>query len=416
VHSSGTSFFRDPEVFDRIATMLVPELLASKPHDEPLRAWCTSCTTGEDAYALAIVLVEELEARGLTRPVQVFATDADGEAIAHARHGVFSADIAAEVSSRRLDRFFHAFATGYRVTQALRNKVIFAPHDLVRDAPFARLDLILCRDVLASFDQVLQDRVTRSLQRALRPWGYLVIGASEMIVGGHLQRVHAAHPFYRSAGAPPPAVPPAARTAEDGDAPGQPATGPRAAARSATHAPDPRAAGTANEAEIGGGEPLRTALDELAAARHELIAIRDKLHHTREDTRQKLAALEQQAREQRDLLAATGLAVLFVDRELRILHHTPPLQQLIQVWPHDHGRPISDLASCLEYRELAGDLRQVLDTLAPIECEIRDRTGRPFLVRLSPHRSGNEVIGAVATFVDITQVRGAAMQRRAAAR
>ncbi|HEX8112923.1 MAG TPA: PAS domain-containing protein, partial [Kofleriaceae bacterium] len=155
-------------------------------------------------------------------------------------------------------------------------------------------------------------------------------------------------------------------------------------------------------------------LGELAAARHELTAIRDKLHSAREDTRHKLAAVERQAREQRDLLAATGLAVLFVDRELRIQHHTPPLQQLIHVWPHDRGRPISDLASCLEYRELAGDLRQVLDTLAPIECEVCDRTGRPFLVRLSPHRSGDEVIGAVATFIDIAHVRGAAVQRRAA--
>jgi chemotaxis methyl-accepting protein methylase len=405
VRSSGTGFFRDPDVFERIATTLVPELLASKPRDEPLRAWCPGCATGEEAYALAMVLVEELETRGLMRPLQVFATDADGEAIGQARHGVFGADIAAAVSGQRLTRFFHPFATGYRVNQALRNKLIFAPHDLVRDAPFARLDLILCRDMLASFDRALQDRVTRGLQRALRPWGYLVVGASEMIVGGHLQRVHPAHPIYRSAGAHPPAVLPAARPAGDLDA----------HARPATHARDPGAASLASEPESG-GEPLRAALDELAAARQELIAMRDKLHHTREDTRQKLAALEQQAREQRDLLAATGLAMLFVDRELRILHHTPPLQQLIHVWPHDHGRPISDLTTCLEYRELAGDLRQVLDTLAPIECEIRDRTGRPFLVRLSPHRRGDEVIGAVATFVDITQVRGAAMQRRAAGR
>jgi chemotaxis methyl-accepting protein methylase len=404
--SSGTGFFHDAEVFDRLATTLVPELLARKPRDEPLRAWCAGCATGEDAYSLAMVLVEELEARGVMRPLQVFATDPDGEAITHARHGVFCADIADAVGGQRLARFFYAFGSGYRVTQALRNQVIFAPHDLVRDAPFARLDLILCRDVLASFDRALQDRVTRGLQRALRPWGHLVIGASEMIVGDHLHRVHAAHPFYRNTGAIVPAVPPAARTAGDRDAPAQPAP----------HAPDPRVAGPENEAETGGSEPMRSALDELAAARRELIAMRDKLHRTREDTRQRLAALEQQAREQRDLLAATGLAMLFVDRELRILHHTPPLQQLIHVWPHDHGRPISDLTSCLEYRELAGDLRQVLDTLAPIECEIRDRTGRPFLVRLSPHRSGNDVIGAVATFVDITQVRGAAMQRRAAAR
>lgn len=405
-HSSGTGFFRDPEVFDRIATTLMPELLASKPRDEPIRAWCAGCATGEDAYSLAMVLVEELEAHGVTRPIQVFATDSDGEAITHARHGVFDADIADAVGGQRLDRFFYAFGTGYRVTQTLRNQVIFAPHDLVRDAPFARLDLILCRDVLASFDRALQDRVTRGLQRALRPWGHLVIGASEMIVGNHLQRVHPAHPFYRNTGAIVPAMPPAARTAGDLDAPAQ----------RAPDAPDPRAAGPASEAEIGGSEPLRSALDELVAARRELIAMRDKLHRTREETRERLAALEQQAREQRDLLTATGLAMLFVDRELRILHHTPPLQQLIHVWPHDHGRPISDLTSSLEYRELAGDLRQVLDTLAPIECEVRDRTGRPFLVRLSPHRSGNDVVGAVATFVDITQVRGAAMQRRAAAR
>jgi chemotaxis methyl-accepting protein methylase len=400
--SSGTGFFRDPEVFDRIATTLMPELLASKPRDEPLRAWCAGCATGEEAYSLAMVLVEELVARGVTRPLQVFATDPDSEAIAQARHGVFGADIADAVSSQRLDRFFYAFGSGYRVTQALRNQVIFAPHDLARDAPFARLDLILCRDVLASFDRALQDRVTRGLQRALRPWGHLVIGASEMIVGDHLQRMHAAHPFYRNPREVVAAVPSPARTAGDRDAP-------------APHAPDPHANGAASEAELGGGEPLRTALDELAAARRELVAMRDKLHQTREDTRQRLAAVEQQAREQRDLLAATGLAVLFVDRELRIQHHTPPLQQLIHVWPHDHGRPISDLTSCLEYRELAGDLRQVLDTLTPIECEIRDRTGRPFLVRLSPHRSGNEVVGAVATFVDITPLRGA-MQRRAAVR
>ena len=220
-HSSGTGFFRDPDVFDRIATTLVPELLASKPGDEPLRAWCAGCTTGEEAYSLAMVLIEELEARGVTRALQVFATDPDGEAIADARHGVFGAAIAAAVGSQRLARFFYAFASGYRVTQALRNKVFFAPHDLVRDAPFARLDLILCRDVLASFDRALQDRVTRGLQRALRPWGHLVIDASEMIIGDHLHRVHAAHPFYRNAGALVPAVPPAAHTAGDHDAPAQ---------------------------------------------------------------------------------------------------------------------------------------------------------------------------------------------------
>src|SRR4051812_2468710 len=214
--SPRTGFFRDPEVFERIATTLVPELLASKPHDEPIRAWCAGCTTGEEAYSLAMVLIEELEARGVSRPVQVFATDCDAAAISHARHGVFGADIAAAVDSERLARFFHAFSIGFRVNQPLRNKVIFAPHDLARDAPFARLDLILCRDVLASFERALQIRVTGGLQRALRPWGYLVVGATEMIVSGPLQRVHAGHPFYRSTSVPPvePAAPAMAAAAD----------------------------------------------------------------------------------------------------------------------------------------------------------------------------------------------------------
>jgi chemotaxis methyl-accepting protein methylase len=401
--SSGTSFFRDPELFDRIATTLVPELLANKPYGEPLRAWCPGCTTGEGAYSLAMVFIEELETRGLSRPIQVFATDCDGEAIAQARHGVFDAHIADAVGARRLDRFFHPFATGYRVNQPLRNKMVFAPHDLARDAPFTRIDLILCRDVLAPFERALQDRVMRGLERALRPWGYLVAGASEAAVGEQLERVHATHPFYRTTGA----VPGAGRAAAcaTAEAPGEPV-------RPAPPVPDPRAPATRDAA--AGADPLRAALGELAATRHELTAVRDKLCRTHEDSQQRLAALERQACEQRDLLAATGLAMLFVDRELRIQHHTPPLQQLIQVWPHDRGRPISDLTSCLDYRELAVDLRQVVDTLAPIECEVCDRTGRPFLVRLSPHRRGDEVVGAVATFIDIAHVRGAAAQRRAA--
>jgi len=104
------------------------------------------------------------------------------------------------------------------------------------------------------------------------------------------------------------------------------------------------------------------------------------------------------------------------DRELRIVHYTPLLQQLIHVWPHDRGRPISDLTTSLDYRELTGDIRQVLDTLAPIECEVSDRAGRVFLARVLPHRSGDAVIGAVVTFVDITYVRGIAVRRRAAGR
>jgi chemotaxis methyl-accepting protein methylase len=401
--SSSASFFRDPEVFDQIATTLVPELLANKPHAEPLRAWCPGCMTGEEAYSLAMVLVEELESRGVTRPIQVFATDCDGETIAQARHGVFDANIADAVGGGRLDRFFHAFATGYRVNQPLRNKVIFAPHDLARDAPFARIDLILCRGVLTRFERALQDRVMRGLQRGLQPWGYLVAGASETVISEQLERAHEGHPFYRNTGAVPTAV--YAVASATAGAPDE---------RTPPAMPEPKAPAV-NHAVAGGAE-LRAALGELAATRHELTAVRNKLSHTREDTRQRLAVLERQACEQRDLLAATGLAMLFVDRELRIQHHTPPLQQLIHVWPHDRGRPISDLTSCLDYRELAGDLRQVVDTLAPIECEVCDRTGRPFLVRLSPHRRGDEVVGAVATFIDIAHVRGTAVQRRAAGR
>src|SRR5262249_2280049 len=155
---------------------------------------------------------------------------------------------------------------GYRVNQPLRNKVIFAPHDLARDAPFARLDLILCRGVLIDFEHALQDRVVRGFQRALRPWGYLVVDAAETVTGNQLQRVDATCPIYRNPGAHPVAVNP-----ESGRplAPGED----REHNQPAPDAPDPRAPGAASEAEASTGERLRAALDELAAARHELDAI-----------------------------------------------------------------------------------------------------------------------------------------------
>jgi hypothetical protein len=197
--------------------------------------------------------------------------------------------------------------------------------------------LILCRGVLTSFGSALQGRVTRGLQRALRPWGYLVVGAEEMIAGGQLQRVNVAHPFYRNTGVAGPSAPaaphdPVCRHDHDPTPP---------------HDPEASHAVAASAAELGAGEHLRATLQELTASRRELDAVRDRLHRTQEDARLQLAALERRVRAQQDLLAATGLAVLFVDRELRVLHYTPPLQELLHVWPHDRGRPIGDLTSCL---------------------------------------------------------------------
>src|SRR5262245_30763048 len=176
-----TRFFREPESFAAITGTILPKILELQREDQPIRIWVPGCSTGEEAYSIAIVVLEFLADRNAAVPVQVFATDVSESAIEHARTGSYTEAIAADVSPERLRRFFTRVDSGYRVTKAVRDVCIFARQDLTRDPPFSKLDVILCRNVLIYMGAELQKRLMNVFHYALKPTGCLVLGAAETI-------------------------------------------------------------------------------------------------------------------------------------------------------------------------------------------------------------------------------------------
>lgn len=174
-----TGFFRDPEVFERLAEVAIPELLAALPPDRPLRVWVAGCSTGEEAYTIAMLCRERIEAAGSTARLQILASDLDPEAIAAAREGVYPAAISSAVSAERLERHFVRDGLGWRVSPALRDCVVFTVQDLLSDPPFSRIDLVSCRNVLIYLGAEAQRRVIGQFSFALRPGGLLLLGAAE---------------------------------------------------------------------------------------------------------------------------------------------------------------------------------------------------------------------------------------------
>jgi two-component system CheB/CheR fusion protein len=175
-----TNFFRDPQAYEVLAEKVVPELCA-RSSAAGVRIWVPACSTGEEAYSLAMLLQEYLETAKQRCAVQIFATDIDAEAIERARAGVYSHGIAADVGPERLARFFAEEDGGYRIRKSIRDTVVFAKQDVLKDPPFSRLDLISCRNMLIYMDGEAQKKVVRLFHYALNPDGYLVLGNSETI-------------------------------------------------------------------------------------------------------------------------------------------------------------------------------------------------------------------------------------------
>jgi two-component system CheB/CheR fusion protein len=178
-----TSFFRDPPVFQALATLALPKLLDDKPDGYTIRAWVPACSTGEEAYTIAMLVQEYLASHNLRHSLQVFATDIDAEAIETARHGLYPEGIRNDVDPARLERFFVKEESRYRVKKELREQVIFAPHNLLRDPPFTRLDLLSCRNFLIYLLPDSQRWIMPLIHYALKPDGVLLLGNSETIDG-----------------------------------------------------------------------------------------------------------------------------------------------------------------------------------------------------------------------------------------
>ncbi len=178
---SVTNFFRDPEAFEFLGETALPELLRSLPENGTLRGWVPGCATGEEVYSLAILLRESMEAVKRIVDVQIFGTDLDSAAIDSARTGLFSEGIAVDVSPERLKRFFRYSNNSYQVHKDIREMVVFAVQNVIKDPPFTKLDFISCRNLLIYLNADLQQKLLPVFHYALKPGGLLFLGPSETI-------------------------------------------------------------------------------------------------------------------------------------------------------------------------------------------------------------------------------------------
>lgn len=206
---SVTRFFRDPAAFAALETTVIPRVLAHKPPGEPLRVWVVGCATGEEAYSLAILLLEQASRLDPAPEIQIFASDLDRQALQVARQGRYPAAISADVSEARLARFFQREQDDYQVTSELREHILFTQHNVLHDPPFSKLDLISCRNVLIYLERTIQTKVFDLFAYALQPAGYLFLGPAETPDGlsAYFRAVDPPQRLYQQQGHPLPLIP-----------------------------------------------------------------------------------------------------------------------------------------------------------------------------------------------------------------
>ncbi|MCP5152578.1 MAG: PAS domain S-box protein [Ectothiorhodospiraceae bacterium] len=194
-----TEFFRDPDAFEILETVVVPALCSGRASDATVRVWVAACSTGEEAYSVAILFREWRDGHPDAPEVQIFATDVDQEALARARDGLYPPGAVGAIPPARLERHFAREQDGYRIGKAIRESVVFAPHDITRDPPFSRLDLVVCRNLLIYLTQETQAKVLDLFRFVLSPGGYLFLGNSESlgVHDSHFESVSKRWRIYR---------------------------------------------------------------------------------------------------------------------------------------------------------------------------------------------------------------------------
>ncbi len=551
-----TSVFRDPEVFAALERDVVPHLFAGKTSNDTVRAWSVGCATGEEAYSLAMLLVEVSQRENVQPKIQLFASDLHDPSLKVARDGVYTGQIETELGPQRLARFFVEESGGYRVRDEIRDRIVFAQHDLLADPPFSRLDLIVCRNLLIYLQRDAQRDVIDLFHYALNPGGVLLLGTAEsldepelfqldptargihrkrntpnreprlpafamggtrfdngaeravaappggsygalhqkmveryalpsILVGPGEKTVHVSHHAGRYLQVPggeltanvltlvrpelslelhaalhhatrnQSAIRSRAvdlaidgrtrqvimhvRPAEaNGDEQGyllvvfdesdplDPSSpSPDSPASEDTKTQELQAELTlsrqrlqslaeeyetsreemrsANEELQSTNEELRSTMEELETSKEELQSINEELVTLNQENRHKVEELSQMSSDLQNLIVATDIPTLFLDRGLRILRFTPRLADVFNIRTTDRGRPLSDLTHRLLDTDLSAAATQILADLVPIEREILDDMGRWHLMRLRPYRAAEDrIAGVVLTLVDIT--------------
>ncbi len=451
-----TSFFRDTEAFDMIERVVIPRLFEGKQADDTVRVWVPGCSTGEEAYSLAILMREHMDTmRGPPR-VQIFATDIDEPAIGTARMGRYPKMLLEDMAEKRKNRFFTQSESGYVIAKEIRDVCTFSAHSLVRDPPFSRVHLVSCRNLLIYLDSELQAKVVPMFHYALLPHGLLILGISEStsrhedlfepldktarifarrnvrtpkieLTNRDVRRL--AHP-ERSAqvgSAPPPAGQRRRFEPSDGGA-----DRPTVSLRGLAHRAESVLSGLLGVGMSGGAaglarelsatreelqstrEEQETAVEELRSANEELHSVNEELQSTNEELetskeeiqsvneelhtvnaqlQDKVDELDRVASDLRNLFDSTQIATVFLDRYLIVRSFTPAIAPLYNLIPSDVGRPLTDIAGQLRYDQLREDTAHVLHTLAPFERQVTTLDrANHYILRILPYRGSDSTV------------------------
>lgn len=555
-----TQFFRDREAFHRLAVDELPRLLAAIEDDQEFRVWVAGCATGEEAYSLAILIHEQLATMNKQPTVRIFATDAHRASLDIASAGIYSEEALAAVSSQRREQFFVRKGDGFQVVPHIRKMIVFAPHDLLKDAPFTRLDLISCRNLLIYLQPSAQKKVLSLFHFGLKAGGVMFLGPSEspgdlsdefepvddhwklyrkrrdvrlrpdfrlLLPSGPPQKPRINMAYASSAAAsdrlqqavydrlleehmPPsflindrkelvhsfggagkylrvrdgrattmlldmvdselkmillgalaraekqlvPVVFTGIRVPSEDDGEsltrltvkplhdrisgltsfliiledmGQLAP-PRdesaidlgVASREQIHALEQELGHTREnlqamiEEQESSNEELQATNEELVASNEQLQSTNEELHSVNEELytvnaeyQHKIEELTQVTADLENLLLATDVGILFLDRNLCIRRFTPRVGKLFNLLPQDIGRPITGFTNLLD-EPLFESLRHVLDSGTPIEKEIHDRDGNCYFLRILSYRiSAAALDGVVLSLIDISPLKKA---------
>lgn len=429
-----SSFFRDAGAFEELRAEAIVPSVEAKDDEAPLRAWVPGCATGEEAYSIAILLLEARSAAGKSCPVQVFATDVDEQALETARAGAYPQSIADDVSAQRLKEFFTKQGETYQVDKHLREAVVFSRHNILADPPFSKLDLITCRNLLIYLEPIAQKKVLTVFSVALNVGGHLLLGKSEGVAGMEtvFEPVSNKNRIYRlarsnrqAAGELPPyfsspsrgmvaheqARPPDASDLTRANLVAQLEAVVKALRRDLlSNAEEYDSANqeikAANEEIMSMNEELQSANEELEASKEEMQSLNEELTTVNYQLSDKVSELTATTNDLANLLTATEIATVFLDGQLRIKRFTPRATEMLNLIESDVGRPVSDITQNFTGIDLTADTKAVLKRLSPLEKEVRAIDGRWCTVRILPYRTLDDRIdGAVVTFFDVSRLK-----------
>lgn len=555
-----TDFFRDPEAFAALEAEAITGIYAGKGADDTVRVWVAGCSTGEEAYSLAILLKEQMAGGNGAPKVQIFATDIDEEAIAFARAGKYRLAQLEGVSPERRKKWFVQENDHWQPTKDIREMCVFSLHSAIKDPPFSKLDLVTCRNLMIYLQPQAQERLISAFQYALKPGGYLFLGASESIArqGKVFTVIDKKHRIFKrrdtaarmlpdltnyvaaKPGQPPPQAGPngedrldinARRAMEKhfpayvvvdarneivrfsgpvakflGPSPGaasldlfglllrplrpparallqkslqgrrpaihknlsveidgaahfvdliaEPITGatqpgfvalaffdrgpaPHAGAEAHSESGEndlehelavlrERLQATIDELETNNeemksaneeyqsvNEELQSTNEELETSKEELQSINEELQTVNSELNSKNDMLLRLNSDLKNFLDSTEIATIFLDANLRVTNFTPSMTELFHLRESDHLRPITEIASRMDYGDLAEDVGRVLRALTVVEREVFvPSNGRSFIMRIRPYRRLDNVIdGTVITFNEITDRKRAEAER-----